>query len=250
MPQKIVLQVKNLSWGKFLTDVNLYVKTGELVGIIGPNGSGKSSLLRCIYRMNKPTSGEILLNGSDVWQMRAIDVSRKLAVVHQGMPSEFDFTVWEIVSMGRYPHKGMLENFNAKDYDLISNALKQVGMIELARRNFTNLSGGEKKRVLIARALVQEAELLLLDEPGNHLDIYYQLEIMNTVNKANVTCLAVMHDLNLALQYCDRVYVMNEGRIYASGLPKEILTTELIKKIYHVNTCVRPGIFFSSLSRH
>ena len=244
MSQEIMLRTENLSWGKILQGINLYVKAGELVGIVGPNGSGKSSLLRCIYRVNKPSAGKILLNDSDVWRMRAKDVSKKLAVVPQEMPGEFDFTVWDIVSMGRYPHKGIIESFNSRDNELISQALQQVGMLELAERNFTSLSGGEKQRTLIARAIVQEAEILILDEPGNHLDIYYQLEIMNLISKPGVTCLTVMHDLNLAMQYCDRLYVMNEGRIYASGTSQDVLTPELIKKIYRVNVSMRPGILF------
>ena len=239
------LQVKNLSWGKILSGVNLFVNTGELVGIVGPNGSGKSSLLRCIYRMNKPSAGEILLDDLDVWSMSAKDVSKKLAVVPQSMPSEFEFTVREIVSMGRYPHKGMIESFNERDNELISQALNQVGMLELADRNFMSLSGGEKQRALIARAFVQESEILILDEPGNHLDIYYQLEIMNIISKPEITCLAVMHDLNLAVNYCDRLYVMNEGKIYANGKPEEILTPELIREVYRVKATIRPGIFFA-----
>ncbi len=241
------LQVKNLSWGKILSGVNLFVNKGELVGIVGPNGSGKSSLLRCIYRMNKPSTGEILLDDLDVWAINVKDVSKKLAVVPQSMPSEFEFTVREIVSMGRYPHKGLIESFNDRDNELISQALTQVGMLELADRNFMSLSGGEKQRALIARAFVQEAEILILDEPGNHLDIYYQLEIMNMISNPDITCLTVMHDLNLASNYCDRLYVMKDGEIYATGKPAEILTQKLIREVYQVNAAIRPGIFFSKL---
>ena len=244
--EKLKLQVRNLSWENILTGVNLFVKVGELVGIVGPNGSGKSSLLRCIYRMNKPSAGEILLDDLDVWGMSVKDVSKKLAVVPQSMPSEFEFTVWEIVSMGRYPHKGMIESFNERDNELISRALTQVGMLELADRNFMSLSGGEKQRALIARAFVQESEILILDEPGNHLDIYYQLEIMNMMSKPEITCLSVMHDLNLAANYCDRLYVMKDGRIYATGKPDEILTPGLIREVYRVEATIKPGIYFTS----
>ena len=244
--EKLKLQVRNLSWENILTGVNLFVKVGELVGIVGPNGSGKSSLLRCIYRMNKPSAGEILLDDLDVWGMSVKDVSKKLAVVPQSMPSEFEFTVWEIVSMGRYPHKGMIESFNERDNELISRALTQVGMLELADRNFMSLSGGEKQRALIARAFVQESEILILDEPGNHLDIYYQLEIMNMMSKPEITCLSVMHDLNLAANYCDRLYVMKDGKIYATGRPKEILTPGLIREVYRVEATIKPGIYFTS----
>ena len=244
--EKLKLQVRNLSWENILTGVNLFVKVGEIVGIVGPNGSGKSSLLRCIYRMNKPSAGEILLDDLDVWGMSVKDVSKKLAVVPQSMPSEFEFTVWEIVSMGRYPHKGMIESFNERDNELISRALTQVGMLELADRNFMSLSGGEKQRALIARAFVQESEILILDEPGNHLDIYYQLEIMNMMSKPEITCLSVMHDLNLAANYCDRLYVMKDGRIYATGKPDEILTPGLIREVYRVEATIKPGIYFTS----
>ena len=119
-------------------------------------------------------------------------------------------------------------------------------MLELANRNFMSLSGGEKQRALIARAFVQESEILILDEPGNHLDIYYQLEIMNMMSKPEITCLSVMHDLNLAANYCDRLYVMKDGRIYATGRPKEILTPGLIREVYRVEATIKPGIYFTS----
>lgn len=236
------LRVETLFWGTrerdIVDDVSLSLEEGEFVGVIGPNGSGKSSLLRCVYRMNRPRCGIILLDGRDVWGMRARDAALRSAAVPQEMPGQFDFTVREIAAMGRYPHKGMMEGDNEHDEQLVNQALEYVGMLGCSGRSFSSLSGGEKQRTLIARAIAQGTDLMILDEPTNHLDIYYQLEIMDLIKNLGVACLVVMHDLNLAARYCDRIYVMNQGKIYASGRPRDILTAELIREVYHVEAMV------------
>nr|MBQ6740712.1 ABC transporter ATP-binding protein [Synergistaceae bacterium] len=251
------LKVNNLFWSagnkNIVNDASLEVKAGEFVGIIGPNGSGKSSLLKCVYRLNKQDKGIINLDNYNIWEMSAKEFARRAAAMPQEMPKQFDFTVREIAAMGRYPHKKIIERNNKRDYELIDNALNYVGMLEKSDRMFSSLSGGEKQRSLIARAIAQDTELLILDEPTNHLDIYFQLQIMDLIKNLGVASLVVMHDLNLSAKYCDKIYVMNKGSIYASGRPSEIITPELISSVYKVkaeiiNNSGSPHIIFLGIN--
>ncbi len=232
------LDVQGLYWGvdgrDILHDVEISVESGAMVGLIGPNGSGKSSLLRCVYRALKPRAGSIAIDGDDLWSISSKEAARRIAVVLQETPSEFDFTAYEIVSMGRNPHKQMFDRDNEQDNKIIEDALDQVGMASFAARSFATLSGGEKQRILIARTLSQQASFLLLDEPTNHLDIRYQLEIMNLVKELGLSTLAALHDLNIATEYCDKIYVIDGGRIVASGPPSEVLRPRLIKQVFGV----------------
>jgi len=232
------LDAGDVSWGvdghKIVRSVSVEARPGEFVGLIGPNGSGKSSLLRCIYRVLRPDAGLITLDGEDVWRMSAREMGRRSAVVVQESPTDFDFTVREIVAMGRTPHKGLLERDGEKDERIVEDALSRVSALPFADRSFLTLSGGEKQRVLLARALAQKARFLVLDEPTNHLDVRYQLEILGLVKDLGVTTLAALHDLNLAALYCDRLYAIGEGEITAHGAPEEVLTPALIQDLYGV----------------
>ena len=232
------LQAENVSWSvaaKQIVDaVSLVVEEGEFVGLIGPNGSGKSSLLRTIYRILQPDSGVIELGGTNVWDVTPGEVARQMAVVMQESTGDFDFSVREIVMMGRNPHKGMFDRETVWDIQLVDDALDQVGIIDFAQRSFLTLSGGEKQRVLIARALVQQANFLVLDEPTNHLDIHYQLEILELVKSLGTTTIAALHELNLAALYCDRLYVLKQGQLVASGTPETVLHPDLIRDVYGV----------------
>ncbi|MBQ8692840.1 MAG: ABC transporter ATP-binding protein [Synergistaceae bacterium] len=255
------LKVDSLFWsagGKnIVSDASLDVQAGEFVGIIGPNGSGKSSLLKCVYRLNKQDKGIIKLNENNIWDLSAKEFARLAAAVPQEMPGQFDFTVREIAAMGRYPHKNLMDRDTQHDNDLINNALNYVGMLEKSERMFSSLSGGEKQRTLIARAIAQDTSLLILDEPTNHLDIYFQIQIMDLIKSLSISGLAslvVMHDLNLAAKYCDKIYVMNKGMIYASGKPSEIITPELISSVYKVraeiiNNSGSPHIIFIGINK-
>jgi len=233
------LDARGVSWGvdghKIVRAVSVEARPGELVGLIGPNGSGKSSLLRCVYRVLKPEAGLITLDGEDVWKMSARRMSRRAAVVVQESPADFDFTVREIVAMGRTPHKRLLERDGEEDERIVEDALSRVDALLLADRSFLTLSGGEKQRVLLARALAQRARFLVLDEPTNHLDVRYQLEILGLVKNLGVTTLAALHDLNLAALYCDRIYAIGGGEIVAHGTPENLLTPALIRGLYGVD---------------
>jgi iron complex transport system ATP-binding protein len=223
---------------KIISDIYLQVRPGEFVGIIGPNGSGKSTLLKNIYRVNKPDCGKISLDNENIFKLSAKETSRKMAVVSQESSSSFDFSVREIVLMGRAPHKKMMESDTVEDGQIAEEALQQVGMSAFADRSMTTLSGGEKQRVMVARALAQQAKILVLDEPTNHLDIHHQLQLMDLVKRLNITVITALHDLNIASSYCDRIYIMKDGVNAASGTPEEVLTEETLEKVFRVNTSI------------
>jgi iron complex transport system ATP-binding protein len=227
-----------LSGRRIVDEVSLMVAPGEVVGLIGPNGSGKSTLLRAIYRMLRPASGVVYLNGDDVWQLSARESARRTGVVVQETPSDFEFTVSEVVQMGRTPHKGMLSADTADDARIVEAALLRVTMGDFAERQFSTLSGGEKQRVLVARALAQQPQFLVLDEPTNHLDIHYQLEILELVRGLGITTLVTLHDLNLAAAYCQRLYLLRKGQIAAAGPPEQVLTPELLRDVFLVDVVV------------
>lgn len=237
------VHVEGVTWRvgnqTIVNDVTLEVQHSEFIGLIGPNGSGKSSLLRTIYRVIKPNAGLISLDDYNVWELDPREAARRTAVVAQEQPSEFDFSVYEIVMMGRNPHKGTFDQDTEADFQIVEDALTRVDMLHFARRNYQTLSGGEKQRVLIARALAQQAQFLVLDEPTNHLDIRYQLEILELVKNLEVTSLTALHDLNLAALYCDRIYALNHGQIVAAGTPETVLTPDLIANIYGVQTLIQ-----------
>lgn len=221
-----------------LKSVDIDVKNKEFVGIIGPNGSGKSTFLKCLYRNLKPTSGVIKLDDIDLSNITVKESAKKIAVVAQHNYYNFDFSVLDIVLMGRSPHKKIMERDSKDDYEIVENVLKKVDMIEYKDRNFSSLSGGEQQRIILARALAQDTECLILDEPTNHLDIKYQLQLMNILKSLEIEVIAAIHDLNIALMYCDKIYVLKDGNIIAYGNPNEILTRELIKEVYEVDSII------------
>ncbi|MBC3198178.1 ABC transporter ATP-binding protein [Pseudomonas poae] len=221
-----------------LCDASLHVASGEFVGLIGPNGSGKTSLLRCAYRFSKPDQGDVLLQHQNVWQQSAKWCARRIAVVLQEFPDAFGLRVDEVVAMGRTPHKGLFDGDTVHDRQLVCSMLESVGMSGFEDHAFATLSGGEKQRVILARALAQEPHLLILDEPTNHLDPRYQLELLRLVKRLNIGTLASIHDLNLAAAFCDRLYVIDHGRIIASGTPHEVLTTELLHDVFGVQALI------------
>ena len=235
---QIPTEYTTLSYGaaRILKGISLETHTGEFVGIIGPNGSGKSTLLKCIYRVLKPDGGCIWLGDQELHEMKIRNSARKVAVVAQHNYYNFEFSVREVVMMGRAPHKKMLEKDGAKDFEIVDQALKTVGMYEFADRNFSTLSGGEQQRVILARALAQQTPCLILDEPTNHLDITHQLQLMELVRGLNVTVLSAIHDLNIAAMYCDRLYILKDGEIVGSGTPEELLTPETIRRVYQVES--------------
>lgn len=236
------LQVENLEFSidkkEILKDISFEIPKGSFVGIIGPNGSGKSTILKNIYRLYKPDSGQILLDNKNLLNMKDKDCAKEIAVLAQESNSQFDFTVEQIVKMGRYPYKSVFEDYSKKDLDMVTDMLKRVGLEDYVGRSFSKLSGGEKQRTLIARALVQDTEFLILDEPTNHLDIGYQIQLMDLVKSLNITTLSAIHDMNMASMYCDYLIVMKDGKIKNCGSVKEVITEEMLKEIFGVNAYV------------
>ncbi|HEY0451228.1 ABC transporter ATP-binding protein [Actinophytocola sp.] len=217
-----------------LTDVSLDVSPGEFVGLIGPNGSGKSTLLRTIYRSIRPCGGVVLLGATDVWAMSARAAAQHTAAVLQNSPTPPGLTVREVAELGRTPHHGMFDRATRADHEIVADALERTGMLDHADRIYGSLSGGERQRVLLARALAQQPKLLVLDEPTNHLDIRARFELLELVHTVGVTTLAVLHDLDLAARSCDRLVVLNHGRIVAAGPVLEALSPAVLSEVFGV----------------
>ena len=219
-----------------LSHISFHLMPEEFLAVGGPSGCGKSTLLKCIYRVLKADSGAVYLDGEELYAMNAKSSAKKMAVVAQHNYYNFDFSAREVVLMGRAPHKKTLERDNADDYRIVEEALKTVQMDKFADRSFSTLSGGEQQRVILARALAQQTPALILDEPTNHLDITHQIMLMKLVKNLDVTVISAIHDLNIAAAYCDRIYVLKDGVLEGEGTPGEVLTPELIRRIYKVES--------------
>lgn len=249
------LNIENVTYSinaKLIVDgVSLGIREGEFVGLVGPNGCGKSTLLKNIYRVYQPDSGKVFIDGKDVSRMSNRDTAREMSVMQQENNVEFDMSVFDMAMLGRFAHQKMFGNDMAREREIVRAALKEVGMDGYEERSFLSLSGGEKQRTLVARALVQQAELIILDEPTNHLDIGYQYQIMSILKKQKLTVFSSIHDLNIASCYCDRIILMKAGKIVDTGTPQEMFVPEKIKLLFGVDTLVtvnsatgRPNIVF------
>ncbi|MFT7109325.1 MAG: iron complex transport system ATP-binding protein [Psychrobacter glaciei] len=235
-----ILDVHNLHWSAgdipILSDISFNIPKGAFVGLIGPNGAGKSSLMRCLYGVNKPQVGEIFLHNKNLLDMPARDQAKQVAVILQEHTTHMGLNVWDVVAQGLTPHKGLFEWTNKQDLKNIELAIEKMDLQSLKNQPFEQLSGGEKQRVMLARAQVQNPQLLIMDEPTNHLDVHYQIEVLNTVKKMDISVLASIHDLNLAAAFCDYLLVIDKGKIVDQGLPKDVLTENMISKVF--KTCV------------
>jgi iron complex transport system ATP-binding protein len=218
--------------------LHLDVPSGEVVGMIGPNGSGKSTALRCVYRALRPSAGAVYLDDTDLTDLTLRESARLVAALTQESHSELDFTVAEIVAMGRAPHLRDSQALSRAEHELCARAMSRLDVTHLAHRSMLTLSGGERQRVLIARALVQEPRVLVLDEPTNHLDIRHQVELARLLRECGLTVLVALHDLNLAAATCDRLAVLCHGELVATGRPTEVLTPELVSRVFGVDATV------------
>ncbi|SEG76082.1 iron complex transport system ATP-binding protein [Thermomonospora echinospora] len=228
--------VSVVAGGRTLVErVSLTVAPGEVVALAGPNGAGKSTLLRTCYRALRPTSGRVRLDGEDVWRTPGRRLARRLAAVPQESTGDFELSAYDVVAMGRTPHKRPFAGDDSDDRDIIMQSLDRLDIAGLAHAPFDRLSGGEKQRVLIARALAQRTGTMVLDEPTNHLDLRHQLDALHLVRGLGVTALIALHDLNLAAAFCDRICVLDGGRTVAVGPPAQVLTAELLAEVYRVD---------------
>jgi iron complex transport system ATP-binding protein len=241
----VKLKVKNVEFGynstPVLENISMELDRSEIVGIVGPNGAGKSTLIRCVDRILTPRGGIILLDENDVSEMTRLEIAKELGYVPQTTTRVFPATVFDTVLMGRRPHLGWKSS--EEDVDKILEVLELLGIMEFAMRDFNEISGGQQQKVLIARALAQEADVLLLDEPTSNLDIRHQLEVMDImkgiVRDKGISAIVAIHDLNLASRYTDRLLMMNGGRIFAAGDPESVLTVENIRRAYGVEALVK-----------
>jgi iron complex transport system ATP-binding protein len=223
---------------RIVSDISIDVPDGTFAGLLGPNGSGKSTILKAIYRDRLPAAGQVLVDGQDLLALAPRAAARRVAVVSQEFTLEFDFTVSELVMIGRTPHKRAFGRDDAADRMIVGQAIERVGCQHLAHRSFATLSGGEKQRVLIAQALAQGTDHLILDEPTNHLDIRYQVEILELVAGLGVTVLAAIHDISLAALFCDAVHLIAAGRLVTSGPPADVLTAAAVRSAYGTDVLV------------
>jgi iron complex transport system ATP-binding protein len=233
---------------KVLKDITFEARDGEFLGLMGPNGSGKTTLLRCITEYLKTDGRAVLVDMKPIHTLPPRELARIFAVVPQSTVTDFPFTAYDIVMMGRVPHaKGMLSGETEADVRVVRGAMDRTDTWRFASRPFTELSGGERQRVIIARAIAQEPKALLLDEPTVYLDISGQFEIMDLVKKLNrehgITVIAVLHEVNLAARYCDRIALLSDGRLETIGSPEEVLTPEIIRGVYGVDVIVRRDPF-------
>ncbi|NOU52113.1 ABC transporter ATP-binding protein [Pseudoalteromonas sp. JBTF-M23] len=233
-----ILTVENLSLRISQTDilsgVNFEVKVGQFVGLLGPNGAGKSSLLRCIYRYCAPTDGRIMLFGKPIDTYSRQEYAKHVAVVLQEVPEQFNLAVFDVIAMGLTPHKPLFSSTSKEDKSNIEAVLDRVGLLHKAKQVFSSLSGGEKQRAMIARAMLQKPSLLIMDEPTSHLDVRYQIQIMELAKSLGVCVLASFHDLNLAGAMSDHLLVLKNGQLQAQGEPNTVLSSGLLSDVFGV----------------
>lgn len=240
------LEIKNLEFGYnenlVIKGVSFNVEKGKFISIIGPNGSGKSTLLKTINHLYNPTKGSILVDGVNINNMKKRDIAKKIAMVPQDTVVDYDFTVEEIVLMGRHPYKGRFQKEDEGDFNIVNESLEMTNTLKLKKRLITEISGGERQRVIIAKALAQKPSIILLDEPTSHLDINHQMDILNLLKKLNqeqgTTIVLVIHDINLAARYSDEIILINKGQIWDMGKPEHIITNENIESIYNLKVAI------------
>lgn len=247
-----MIEIRNVSFGysedvPVLKGVSAKFLPGRVTGVIGPNGSGKTTLFRLIAGLETPDAGEITLDGEPVRALSPKALARRLAVVPQSARMDFDFTVRDIVMMGRHAHIGRFQRPSARDIAAAEQAMRETGVSAFAEKFVTGLSGGEWQRVLIARALCQEAGTLLLDEPVSNLDLQYQLSTLRQMRalarEKNACVVCVLHTLNLAAHYCDDILLLWRGEVYKSGAPADVITPATLREVYGVEAvaCPLPG---------
>jgi len=246
-----MLELKNITCGYAsgftLEDISFRLKKREFLGIVGPNGSGKTTLIKAITKLLPAKKGEIILDEINIDEMRFKEIARKIAVVPQSFNIQFDMSVEEFIFIGRIPHKNAFQFLEEKkDEEIVDNAMELTETLQLKERLLSSLSGGEIQRAAIARALVQQPQILLLDEPTSHLDIGHQIKILDLLRKLNkensLTIAAIFHDLNLASEYCSKLLLLKNGKTFSFGVPEEVLTYQSLEEVYNTPVIVQKSI--------
>jgi len=229
----LVFRYKNMN---VLKDVGVELKKGKVLSIVGPNGAGKTTLLKCIVQIVKPNNGAILIDGKDASRMKRLDLARSIGYVPQSSPSKFPITVFDAVLMGRRPYIAWKPS--QKDLEVVATLLRSMGLEDMALRDFDQLSGGQKQKVLLARAFAQDTDYLLLDEPTSNLDLRHQMEVMEMISgmvkRKGAAAMLAMHDLNLASRFSDTIVMLNAGKVFCTGEPSQVITVENIRSVYGV----------------
>ncbi|MGE7369053.1 ABC transporter ATP-binding protein [Neorhizobium sp. NPDC001467] len=249
------IRTDNITWkiGRktILDGVSFEAQPGEMLGLLGPNGSGKTSLLRLLAGLKTPHSGSVTLDGRDLRSIGRRVMAQRIAFVEQHATTNSNLRVIDVVKLGRFPHRSMFSGWSTADDDAVAQALARAGMTEKRNERWQSLSGGERQRAHIARALAQSPKELILDEPTNHLDIQHQISLMRLVSDLPITSIIAMHDLNHAAMFCDRLIVLQRGRIVASGAPEEVLRQDLLNDVFAVDARIevsphhkRPHVHF------
>ena len=239
---KIEVRGVSFDYGSFraLEDVEVKVGAGEVASLVGPNGSGKTTLLKCIGKILKPKMGVVMIDGREIGDFDSREIAKLVGYVPQSSPQTLHLTVFDAVLLGRKPYISL--RVGERDKEIVSEILVSLRLEELAGRFFDELSGGERQKVLIARALAQEPEVLLLDEPTSNLDLRHQLEVMKLiqelVKERGLSAVIAIHDLNLAARFSDKLIFLKRGKILAAGRPEEVLTSEIIREVYGVSAFV------------
>lgn len=234
-----------------LKGVTISLSPGELIGLLGPNGAGKSTLIKVLSKVLKPIAGTIYVEGEDIESLSFKEAAKRIGVVPQEISLDYKFTVYDVVMMGRNPYISRFKGETTLDREIVIESMKATNILEFADRSITELSGGEKQRVILARALAQQPKILLLDEPTSHLDISYQIEMLNLIKRLvkekNIGALSAIHDPNLASQFCDKIILIKDGKIYDFGSPKDVLTSKNLKEVFNVDVIVKQHPIYDSI---
>lgn len=249
------IDVKNLEFGykenPVIKNISFNIKSGSFVSIIGPNGSGKSTLLKTINSIYKANRGTISLYGKDISSYKKRELAKTIALVPQDTNIEYDFTVEDIVMMGRHPYKKRFETELETDHKIVNEALELTNTLVLKDRAINQISGGERQRAIIARALAQKPAVILLDEPTSNLDINHQMDILNLLKKLNkesgLTVVLVIHDINLACRYSDEIILLHKGEILGIGTPEEVITVENVEDAYNMNAAIEKNKYTDTI---
>lgn len=233
-----------------LDGVSFAAQPGNMLGLLGPNGSGKTSLLRLLAGLKKPTSGQVTLDGKNIAQIGRRPMAQRVAFIEQHATTNASLKVIDVVKLGRFPHRSMFSNWTLADDEAVSHALERTEMTAKRNERWQSLSGGEKQRTHLARALAQSPQELILDEPTNHLDIHHQINLMQLVSALPMTSIIALHDLNHAAMFCDQLIVMQSGKIVASGTPEDVITQALLSEVFSVDARVESSPYHSKPHIH